>query len=82
MRVIGARAVPIPDTIDMYHLTTEYPPTEETALEAVMSVDAERAAVEKEVIQRQIISFFLTTSQSDISKPHSSEVILSSKQNS
>jgi len=49
MRVIGARAVPIPDTIDIYHLTTEYPPTEETALEAVMSVDAERQAVELEI---------------------------------
>jgi ATP-binding cassette subfamily F protein 2 len=24
MRVVGSRAVPIPDTIDIYHLTTEY----------------------------------------------------------
>ena len=27
MRVIGARAIPVPERIDIYHLTTEYPPT-------------------------------------------------------
>lgn len=51
-RCIGARAIPIPEAIDIYHLTTEYPPTEETALFAVMKVDAERAAVEKEIDER------------------------------
>lgn len=49
MRVIGARAVPIPETISMFHLTTEYPATEMTAIDAVMSVDAEREAIEKEI---------------------------------
>lgn len=42
MRVIGSRAVPIADSIDIYHLTTEYPATESTALEAVMSVRSRR----------------------------------------
>ena len=49
MRCIGARAIPIPAAIDIYHLTTEYPPTDETALDAVMKVDAERAECEREV---------------------------------
>ncbi|KAH8043820.1 ATPase [Aureococcus anophagefferens] len=49
MRAVGARAIPIPESIDIYHLTTEYPATEETALYAVMKVDAERAAVEREI---------------------------------
>lgn len=49
MRVIGARAIPVPERIDIYHLTTEYPPTEQTALEAVMAVDEERLRVEKEI---------------------------------
>ena len=49
MRCVGARAIPIPESIDIYHLTTEYPATEETALYAVMKVDAERAAVEREI---------------------------------
>ncbi|KAH8061745.1 ATPase [Aureococcus anophagefferens] len=49
MRAVGARAIPIPESIDIYHLTTEYPATEETALYAVMKVDAQRAAVEREI---------------------------------
>ena len=49
MRCIGARAIPIPAAIDIYHLTTEYPPTDETALEAVMKVDDERNECEREV---------------------------------
>ncbi|KAJ1461490.1 P-loop containing nucleoside triphosphate hydrolase protein [Pelagophyceae sp. CCMP2097] len=49
MRVIGARAIPIPESIDIFHLTTEYPATEETALFAVMKVDDEKAQTEKEI---------------------------------
>eukprot|EP00635_Sarcinochrysidales_sp_CCMP3193_P004984 CAMPEP_0118916000 /NCGR_PEP_ID=MMETSP1166-20130328/16093_1 /TAXON_ID=1104430 /ORGANISM="Chrysoreinhardia sp, Strain CCMP3193" /LENGTH=784 /DNA_ID=CAMNT_0006855787 /DNA_START=35 /DNA_END=2385 /DNA_ORIENTATION=+ len=49
MRVLGARAVPIPESIDIFHLTKEYPPTKDTALEAVLDVDDERAKVEREI---------------------------------
>ncbi len=49
MRAIGARAIPVPERIDIYHLTTEYPATEQTALEAVMAVDDERLKVEKDI---------------------------------
>lgn len=48
MKVLGARAVPIPDGIDMFHLTHEIEASDLTALEAVMSVDEERAKLEKE----------------------------------
>jgi ATP-binding cassette, subfamily F, member 2 len=48
MRVIGAKAVPIPEGIDMFHLTHEIEASEDTALEAVVSVDEERARLEKE----------------------------------
>ena len=48
MRVLGARAIPIPDNIDIYHLKEEIAPTEMTALEAVMSVDDERSSLEAE----------------------------------
>uniref|UniRef100_A0A7S3K1Y0 ATP-dependent transporter ycf16 n=1 Tax=Aureoumbra lagunensis TaxID=44058 RepID=A0A7S3K1Y0_9STRA len=51
MNVIGARAVPIPESIDIFHLTNEYPPTDDTALQAVMKVDAERAKIEAEIDQ-------------------------------
>lgn len=48
MRVIGARCFPIPDGIDIFHLSEEIEATEMTALEAVMSVDVERAKLEAE----------------------------------
>ena len=48
MNVIGARCIPIPDGIDMYHVKEEIEATEMTALEAVMSVDSERARLEAE----------------------------------
>lgn len=48
MRVLGARAVPIPDGIDMFHLTHEIEASDLTALDAVMSVDEERAKLERE----------------------------------
>jgi ATP-binding cassette, subfamily F, member 2 len=48
MRVIGARSFPIADGIDLFHLKEEIEPSEMTAKEAVMSVDVERAALEKE----------------------------------
>jgi len=47
LSAIGKREVPIQPGIDIYHLTREMPPSEKTALEAVMEVDAERIALEK-----------------------------------
>ena len=48
LQCIGARAIPIPRRSTKC-LTTEYPPTDETALEAVMKVDDERNECEREV---------------------------------
>ena len=48
MRVIGARCFPIPEGIDIFHLKEEIEASEMTAKEAVMSVDVERANLEKE----------------------------------
>ena len=47
LAAIGKREVPIQPSIDIYHLTREMPPSEKTALEAVMEVDAERIQLEK-----------------------------------
>jgi ATP-binding cassette subfamily F protein 2 len=48
MRVIGARCFPIPDGIDIFHLKEEIEATDMTAKEAVMSVDSEKAKLERE----------------------------------
>jgi len=49
MKALGARAVPIPDGIDVFHLKEEIEASDSiTALEAVMSVDEERDRLEKE----------------------------------
>lgn len=49
MKALGARAVPIPAGIDTFHLKEEVEPSDTmTALEAVMSVDEERARLERE----------------------------------
>jgi len=45
---VGARCFPIPDGIEIYHLKEEIEATDMTAKEAVMSVDVERAKLEKE----------------------------------
>jgi ATP-binding cassette, subfamily F, member 2 len=48
LKVIGSRAVPIPNNIDLYYLEHEIEPSDTlTALDAVMSVDAERARLEQ-----------------------------------
>ena len=47
LSAIGRREIPIQDSIDIYHLTREMPPSEKTALEAVMEVDEERIKLEK-----------------------------------
>ncbi|KAA0719331.1 ATP-binding cassette sub-family F member 2 [Triplophysa tibetana] len=48
LSAIGHREVPIPDHIDIYHLTREMAPSEKTALQCVMEVDEERIKLEKE----------------------------------
>jgi ATP-binding cassette subfamily F protein 2 len=41
MKAIAARAIPIPDSIDIYFLDAEYEASEKTALEAVFEVQDE-----------------------------------------
>lgn len=43
------REVPIPDHMDIYHLTREIDASDLTSLQAVMNVDEERLVLEKEV---------------------------------
>ena len=40
--------MPIPEHMDIYHLTRETPPSERTTLQCVMEVDTERAMLERE----------------------------------
>ncbi|XP_017893076.1 ATP-binding cassette sub-family F member 2 [Ceratina calcarata] len=47
LAVLGNREVPIPDQIDIFHLTREMPASNKTALECVMEVDEERVRLEK-----------------------------------
>lgn len=46
--MLGNREVPIPEHIDIFHLQREMAPSEKTALECVMEVDATRIYLEKE----------------------------------
>lgn len=48
LKALGHRELPIPDHIDVYHLDREIDATDLTALEAVTSVDEEKARLEKE----------------------------------
>ena len=49
LKAIGARAIPIPSSIDIFFLSEEVEPSHTlTALDAVMSVDAERLRLEKQ----------------------------------
>lgn len=48
LSAIGKREVPIPEHIDIYHLTREMPPSDKTPLQCVMEVDTERAMLERE----------------------------------
>ncbi|KAF4531196.1 hypothetical protein B566_EDAN017858 [Ephemera danica] len=47
LSVLGNREVPIPDHIDIFHLTREIPASEKNALQCVMEVDEERVRLEK-----------------------------------
>jgi len=46
MKVLGARACPIPESIDSFHLKEEVEPSDTCALDVVMSVDDERSMLE------------------------------------
>lgn len=49
LKALGARAVPIPNSIDIFFLKEEVEPSDTmTALDAVMSVDEERTKLEKQ----------------------------------
>lgn len=48
LSAIGHREVPVPEHIDIYHLTREMAPSDKTALQCVMEVDEERIKLEKE----------------------------------
>lgn len=47
MKAIAARAIPIPDSLDIYFLDHEYPASDITALEAVMESNDEVARLEQ-----------------------------------
>ncbi|QCE09371.1 ABC transporter F family member 1-like [Vigna unguiculata] len=48
LTAIGCRELPIPDHMDIYHLTREIEASDMSALEAVISCDEERLKLEKE----------------------------------
>lgn len=47
LAALGRREVPIPEHIDIFHLTREMPASDKTALQCVMEVDEERVKLEK-----------------------------------
>ncbi|KAL0709922.1 hypothetical protein Bca4012_016900 [Brassica carinata] len=49
LTAIGLRELPIPDHMDIYHLSHEIEATDMSSLEAVMSCDEERLKLEKEI---------------------------------
>ena len=48
LTAIGCRELPIPDHMDIYHLTREIEASDMSALQAVVSCDEERVKLEKE----------------------------------
>lgn len=48
LKALGRRELPIPEHIDVYHLDREISATDLTALEAVATVDEEKARLEQE----------------------------------
>lgn len=47
LAVLGNREVPVPEHIDIFHLTREIPASSKSALQCVMEVDEERIKLEK-----------------------------------
>jgi len=63
VRALGARSMPIPDGIDIFHLKEEIEPSDTvTAFDAVMSVDEERSRLEK---QAEAMNTYLSTLSDD-----------------
>jgi len=48
LTAIGCRELPIPDHMDIYHLSREIEASDMSALDAVISCDEERLKLEKE----------------------------------
>lgn len=48
LSALGAREVPIPDHVDIFHLSEEMPASDKTPLQCVMEVDEERIRLEAE----------------------------------
>jgi len=48
LSAIGRREFPIPEHIDIFHLTREMPPSDKTALQCVLEVEEERHRLEKQ----------------------------------
>ena len=46
LKALGSREIPIPEHIDVYFLDREMPASDQTSLEAVMSVDEEKRKLE------------------------------------
>jgi ATP-binding cassette subfamily F protein 2 len=55
MKAIAARAIPIPDSIDLYFLDREYEATDKTALEAVFEVNEEVTELEARAEQLNLM---------------------------
>lgn len=51
LKALGNREIPIPEHIDVFLLDREMPASDQTALEAVMSVDEEKKILERRAEQ-------------------------------
>lgn len=71
LTAIGLREVPIPDHMDIYHLTREIDATDMTSLQAVMNVDEERLVLEKEAekLSQQVSPKFSAGNSLSFSSP-------------
>lgn len=56
LSALGNRELPIPEHIDIYHLQREMAPSDKTAVQCVMEVDAERVRLEREAEQLSTMS--------------------------
>ena len=66
LSALGNREVPIPDHIDIYHLQREIAPSDKTAVQCVMDVDAERVRLEHEAEQLSTMASDGTSSVSSV----------------
>jgi len=57
LSAIGHREIPIPEHIDIYHLTREMAPSEKTALQCVMEVDEQRIMLESTADSQENLLF-------------------------